>query len=206
MLEGDRLAALGLLDFQVTFDSGFGVHRDTIRTFVAAGGDLTPPRIEGETGMLIRRQVAEGVSLLLPESAILEPSPLSETTVVVYSTRDTTEVGRVRLDRQADGYRGVWADPPAGTYLIRILIADAAGNAAFTPLQLFEVEARSVVVETPISEDLMAELYVRSEVNAVVHSPDGQVTAVAEGVSIRLYENAGLGEVGVLYGILDRRI
>lgn len=118
------LEAGSRLDFELAADSGFETWQDTVQVQVGPGADQTPPRIT-----LVRsRATATGVAVLVADRWIQDGSSIRLAQARIYSLPDTLPLALVPLARGADGFEGVWAEPPPSTYLVVAEVEDLAGN------------------------------------------------------------------------------
>ncbi|MFA6108173.1 MAG: FlgD immunoglobulin-like domain containing protein [Candidatus Latescibacterota bacterium] len=123
------LEAGSRLDFELAADSGYETWQDTLSVQVAPGTDQTPPRIT-----LVRAQAtAAGVAVLVADRWIQDGSRILVAQARICSLPDTLPLALVPLARGVDGFEGVWADPPPGTYLVVAEVEDLAGNQGRSP-------------------------------------------------------------------------
>ncbi|MBI2502319.1 MAG: immune inhibitor A [Candidatus Latescibacteria bacterium] len=132
-----RAGLEGRLGFELEARSSFGVWKDTLLVEMYPGPDQTPPRVLG----LQSRSAGEELLLALPETGLLDGSEIRAARAVVYSLEDTSELATVSLEWRAGRYEGRWPAPPPGTYLVRAVVEDVAGNEGRSPVQEVSVLA-----------------------------------------------------------------
>ena len=112
------------LGFELKVDNRFGTWKDTLYARVGAGEDRTSPRIT----RVQTRVEKEGVIIHLSDTWILDGSPIRTVRAFIYATGDTSHLAAIPLERQEDGFEGIWKTPPPGVYWLAAEVEDAADN------------------------------------------------------------------------------